>query len=111
MNTDANMEIKKILAWAIASAFHGQAEADRVSAEWERIHQAGGEPDPENVPVISGGSLLDIVVAMRKCSRSEARRLIISGAVRLNGEKVQDKSLGVTSGTVNVGNKDFARIA
>lgn len=96
--------------------FHGTKEADDALEQWEKVHQQGRIPD--SMPDVARGKTIDVVSSMRKCSRSEARRLIGSGAVRwlkdwdmvVDGVKVLDCEQELLFGVVKVGKKDFARI-
>lgn len=87
------MEAKKRLAWSLVRRFHGDGAADQVQAEFEHRFQRRQAPTsvpayhwPGDVPeVISVPELL--FQAGLVGSKSEARRLISQGAVRIGGER------------------------
>ena len=54
--------------------------------------------------------MLDAIVQIRNCSKSEARRLITSGAVKLGGEKVDEASVLVSGQIMKVGKRGFGKI-
>ncbi|HEY3225488.1 MAG TPA: tyrosine--tRNA ligase [Planctomycetota bacterium] len=87
---------KDRLARAIVSSYHPTADADAAAAEWKKKFSDKAVPD--QVPEISldalavGGkvSLTKVVAAARKCSASDARRLIEQGGVEIDGKKATD---------------------
>ena len=87
---------KDRLARAIVSSYHPAAEADAAAAEWKKKFSDKAVPD--QVPEISLDSLAadgkvslaKVVAAARKCSASEARRLIEQGGVEIDGKKAVD---------------------
>ena len=72
---------------------------------------------PDEMPEVSLMSGLTIVQVLKQAgltpSASEATRMIEQGGVKLNGEKISDKSLVLQAGTpivLQVGKRKFARI-
>jgi tyrosyl-tRNA synthetase len=93
------MEAKKKLAWEIVSIFDGNEAADRAAAHFERVHQE--RKLPEEIPYFditrisvdnaapTSASVVDIIAASGlSASKSEARRLVQQGAVRLDGKRI-----------------------
>lgn len=84
------MEAKKKLAWEIVSIFDGDEAADKAAAHFERVHQQ--RQLPEEMPtytLTSPANVVDIIHgAGFTRSKSEARRLVQQGAVKLDGERV-----------------------
>jgi tyrosyl-tRNA synthetase len=84
------MEAKKQLAWEIVSIFDGDEAAERAAAHFERVHQQGRLP--EEMPVrglVGPTNVVDVIFdAGLSRSKSEARRLVKQGAVKLDGERV-----------------------
>jgi len=112
-------DIKVLLAKEIVARFHDEAAADSALAEFEARFQRGVLPDdmPEvSVPAEEGKCLLTraMKIAGLTGSTSEAMRMIGQGAVKIDGEKVEDKGLELTVGcivVVQVGKRKFARIS
>jgi len=111
------MDAKKQLAWEIVSIFDGDEAADKAAAHFRRVHQKRQLPEdmptyrlaaPENVVnIIAGADLAR--------SKSQARRLVQQGAVRTDGEKIQDidTDIQVDEGeevVLQVGKRRFLRI-
>ncbi len=84
------METKKKLAWEIVSMYHGDGEADRAQAHFERIHQRRKLPkELPQLEVASGTNILDVLVGSGAApSKSQARRLVEGRGVKLDGEVV-----------------------
>ena len=89
------MEIKKQLADMLVGELCGPADAVRARESFERVVQQGQLP--EDAPVLSYPrhtdklSLLTLLVDGQLAdSKSEAKRLIEQGGVRLDGEKITD---------------------
>ena len=111
-------DIKVLLAQEIVARFHNQQAAEAALAEFEARFRQGMLPDdmPEIHVSAPGGSI--VVPQMLKQAglvegTSEAMRMIQQGAVKLDGERIIDKSAVVRAGTVvvaQVGKRKFARI-
>ncbi|MBI3077112.1 MAG: tyrosine--tRNA ligase [Deltaproteobacteria bacterium] len=112
-------DAKARLAEELVARYHGAEAARGARAEFDRVFRGGGLPDEvERVelrweqPRIRLPELL--VAAGLAASRSEARRLISQGGVRLNGDRVVDpehecQARGET--LVQVGKRRFRRVA
>ncbi len=109
------MDAKKQLAWEIVSIFDGDEAADKAAAHFKRVHQKRQLPKdmperhltaPENVvDIIAGADLAR--------SKSQARRLVQQGAVRLDGEKIKSIDTDITvedEAVLQVGKRRFLRL-
>ncbi|CAI06619.1 tyrosine--tRNA ligase [Aromatoleum aromaticum] len=111
-------ELKVLLAQEIVARFHSHAAAEDALADFEARFQRGVLPDdiPEvNVVVGDGGLPVFQVVKQAGLtgSTSEALRMIEQGAVRLNGERVEDKGLVLQRDqtvVLQVGKRKFASV-
>ncbi|RUM93916.1 MAG: tyrosine--tRNA ligase [Thiothrix sp.] len=112
-------DIKFELAKEMVTRFHGASMANQALDEFIRRFQKGAVPDeiPE-VELNSGNDGLPIANALKDAglvqSTSEAFRMIKQGAVKIDGEKVEDKGLKLSAGTeqvVQVGKRRFARLS
>jgi tyrosyl-tRNA synthetase len=82
--------VKQELARRIVADYHGEAAAREAESEFERVFAAGGVPDevPE-VRVDATAPLYKVIVsAGLAASNNESRRLVVQGAVSLDGETV-----------------------
>jgi tyrosyl-tRNA synthetase len=111
-------DIKVAFAQEIVERFHGKAAAQSALADFEARFKAGGVPDdmPEvSVAAADGGAAIAHVLREAKltASTSEALRMIEQGGVKLNGEKISDRSLSLPRGeavVLQVGKRKFARV-
>jgi len=112
-------DIKFELGVEIVSRFHSQAEAERAQQNFIARFQKGALPDdmPE-VSLTGADGGLPIANLLKDAgltsSTSESMRMIKQGAVRVDGERVEDTRLSVASGTEHVfqvGKRRFARVS
>lgn len=85
-------DAKMMLAREIVSIFFGEEAAGRAEAHFRTVFQERSFPEEMPVFVVEGPrSLVEVLVAAGLApSRSEARRLIRQGGVRLEGEPLMD---------------------
>lgn len=112
-------DIKFLLAEEIIARFHSPEEA--TSARESFIAQFARGAIPDDIPqhVFEAGEdgypIANLLKDAGLCSStSEAMRMVQQGAVKIDGDKVLDKSLRITSGTESVfqvGKRKFARVA
>jgi tyrosyl-tRNA synthetase len=111
-------DVKFQLGQEIVTRFHDRAAAEAAQASFVARFQKGILP--EEMPEIvlqSEGEGLAIANALKGAgltgSTSEAMRMIQQGAVRIDGERVSDRSLHVPAGgtrVFQVGKRRFARV-
>jgi tyrosyl-tRNA synthetase len=119
----APVDAKRSLARRLVARFHGEAAAEAAEAHFDRVHKEHRPPDEiEQVTIsaglISNGSVhLPALVAEHfGTSRSEARRLLEQGAIRLDGEPLPPEALDLPvseldGAVLQVGKRKFRRIA
>jgi tyrosyl-tRNA synthetase len=110
------MEAKKQLAWEIVSIFDGENAAGRAAAHFERVHQERQLPEDMPTRVLTGPTnIVDIICdAGFAPSKSQARRLVQQGAVKLNGERLTsiEADIEVTEQAVlQVGKRRFLTLS
>ena len=111
-------DIKVVLAQEIVTRFHTQKKAEEALAEFEARFQQGVLPeDLPEVSVFANEGSIGIAQLLKQAglvaSTSEALRMITQGAVKLDGEKVSDKSLELQAGQVvvaQVGKRKFGKV-
>jgi len=111
------MEAKMRLAREIVSRYHGAGVAAQAEAHFRRVFQRGDLP--AEIPVFRPGrpqvNVVDLLVeAGLAPSKSQARRLIDQGGVRVDGEPVDkiDLVLQIEEGiVVQVGKRRFVQLA
>jgi tyrosyl-tRNA synthetase len=111
-------DIKVLLAQEMVARFHSRRAAEAALTEFEARFRLGALPDdmPEiNVSAPAGSIVVPQLLKQAGLveGTSEAMRMIQQGAVKLDGERINDKSAVVKAGTVvvaQVGKRKFARI-
>lgn len=107
------------LAIEIVTRFHDAQAAESAKSEFIARFQKGAEPsDMPEISLSAEGGQLGIAHLLKGAglvsSTSEAFRMIKQGAVRIDGERVDDRSLNIDAGTTNVyqvGRRRFARVS
>jgi tyrosyl-tRNA synthetase len=110
-------DVKVKLAQEIVARFHSQRDAEEALADFEARFRHGVLPDeiPEKLVQIVDN---DIALAQLlkqtglTASTSEALRMIEQGAVKLDGQKAEDKSLRIKRGesvVIQVGKRKYAK--
>ena len=112
-------DVKVLLAQEIVQRFHSHRAAEDALADFDARFRQGAIPaDIEEVSIACGAKSLPIAQVLKQAgltgSTSEALRMIEQGGVRLDGEKVSDRSLILKAGTtvvLQVGKRKFARVS
>ena len=107
------MLVKKTMAHAIVTRYHGPQAADKAAAEFTTVFKEKGTPaDVQTVKVKKGTPLIDVLVAQKMiASKSEARRLIEQDGIKLNDKNISDVNAPVEEGIVKIGKRKFLRIS
>jgi tyrosyl-tRNA synthetase len=95
------MQVKEQLAHKIVSRYHGNEEADRAKEHFDI--QFKKKEVPHDIPVIKLPSdklnIIGAITAMGAASsNSDARRKLAGGAVKLDGNKIEDPDFKLESG-------------
>lgn len=110
-------DIKVKFAQEIVARFHSSQDAVEALKDFETRFKHGALPDeiPEKI-IQTQDSEIPLVQLLKltglTSSTSEALRMISQGAVKLNGEKVEDKSTRIIRGesvVIQVGKRKFAK--
>lgn len=111
-------DIKFELAKEIIARFHSNQAAEQAQAEFVARFSQGALPeDLEELSVSANGGELPIANLLKEAnlvaSTSEALRMIRQGAVKIDGEKVEDDKLKIAAGTsavFQVGKRRVAKV-
>ena len=111
------VEAKRALAFAITARFHSDEEAEQAADAFRR--QFTEHKIPEDIPtaILGAEPIVHLpallVDHLGVASRGEARRLITGGAVRLDGETVEEIDLpreALVGRVLQRGRRDFVRL-
>ncbi|WP_120511689.1 tyrosine--tRNA ligase [Photobacterium salinisoli] len=107
-------DVKILLAKEIIARFHSEADADAAEQDFINRFQKGAMPD--EMPEFEFAAGVAIANLLKDAelvnSTSDALRMIRQGAVKIDGDKVDDTKLELSAGTAvyQVGKRKFARI-
>jgi tyrosyl-tRNA synthetase len=109
-------DAKAQLAERIVSLFHSEADGKNAREEFDEIFKNKGMPD--EIPAVKiGQKTIDIVSLLVEAklvtSKSEARRLMEQGGVKIGHEKITDPKAVITIGApfvLQCGKRKFSRI-
>lgn len=107
------MTAKKNLARILTARFHGEEAGKKELENFEQVFSK--KELPTDLPSINanGQTYVSIILAAHFAkSKNEARRLIMQGGVKLNGEKVLEEGLVNFDGeaVLQVGKKNFIKL-
>ena len=112
-------DAKRALARALVTRYHGEAAAAEAEAAFDRVFVSRGLPEQiEEAKVPADGGdvhLPELIAEVFGGSRSEARRHLASGAVKLDGEPLADGVLDLAAADLDgrvlqVGKRRFRRL-
>ncbi|MDD5394123.1 MAG: tyrosine--tRNA ligase [Thiothrix sp.] len=112
-------DLKFLLAEELIERFHNRAAAVGAREDFITRFQKGAMPDemPE-ITLVTDGDGMPIASLLKESglvgSTSDAMRMIQQGAVKIDGEKVEDRSLLIKKGSVavfQVGKRKFAKVS
>jgi tyrosyl-tRNA synthetase len=108
-------DAKVMLALEIVDRFHGAGHGAGALEHFNARFRDGELP--EDMPEITAGAApMGVLKVLREAglaaSASEAQRNVEQGGVRIDGDRVEDKSLKLPAGTyvMQVGKRRFARV-
>jgi tyrosyl-tRNA synthetase len=109
-------DFKHKLAWEIVSIFHGDEAANKAANDAARMHQGEAPSDARALRISAPINIVDLLVASELVnSKSEGRRLVEQGGVRIEGEVINalDRMIEPVPGrerTLQAGKRKFLRL-
>lgn len=112
-------DYKVKLAMELVDRFHGVGSGEKAYADFVARFKQNQIPDDieEKTVYLNDGGSLSIASALKQAglvsSTSEAMRMVKQGAVKIEGEKVEDTKLNLPSdfiAVVQVGKRKFAKV-
>ena len=110
-------DIKFLLCEEIITRFHSKEDAEKAKQDFIQRFQKGAMPDemPEaNIDLGEGMPVANLIKEAQLCpSTSEAMRMVKQGAVKINGERIEDPKMLVQEKddfVLQVGKRKFAKI-
>jgi tyrosyl-tRNA synthetase len=118
----APVEAKRALGRRLVARFHGDEAAALAEERFDRVHKEHRAPEEIEEVRIAAGDISDgklhlpaLIAEHFGTSRSEARRLLEQGGIRLDGEPLGPEALDIETNrldgaVVQVGKRQFRRI-
>lgn len=105
-------DVKAELAHMVVTQFHSNKDADDAAAHFVQVFQRGELPDEIDAFEIDGeGNIVEVLLASGLASsKTEARRLIDQGAVKLDNQLVKNPDDMVSEGVLQRGKRHFVRL-
>jgi len=116
------VEAKRALARALVARFHDEQAAKSAEEHFDRVHKEHLPPEDVEEVILSPNLISDgkvhvpaLVAEYFGTSRSEARRLLGQGGIRLDGQPLESDQLDVDVGSlagavIQVGRRQFRRV-
>lgn len=99
---------KKRLSFKIVNQIKGKDEAIKALDIFENLSQKSSVPD--DIEEFKLDNIIDIVCLIRKCSRSEARRLFKSNAISVNNIKIAEDFELKIGDIIKAGKRNFGLV-
>ena len=102
-------DIKFDLAHAIVTRVYGEKEAEAAHAAW--INDVQEDNQPSDIPTIElKADIVETLAAGTSDSKSQIRRSLSEGAVKVNGNKVDEQYDLASGDTIQIGKKRWFQI-
>ncbi|MEO1927909.1 MAG: tyrosine--tRNA ligase [Nautiliaceae bacterium] len=105
---------KEMLAIEIVDRFHGKGTGLKAKEHFDKVHKQGQIPDDIKIFELEPTNIVDALVATKLASsKSEARRHIKGGAIRINQEKISDQNINLEPNKdyiLQIGKRKFAKV-
>jgi tyrosyl-tRNA synthetase len=104
-------DAKASLARTIVARYHGEKAAEEAETTWNKQFREGNKPDEIEAAKVKSGPALDVIAQAFDISKSEARRLMTQGGVKVDDEVVKDHEATIGSDcTIQLGKRRFKQI-
>ena len=110
-------DAKRLLAHDLVARFHSPEAAAEAASQWDQVFVKQGEPDEiEEADFSSSDGVVHmpaLIAELFGVSRSEARRLITSGGIRLDDEPIEDIDVSperLDGRVLRIGRRQFRRL-
>ncbi len=87
---DKPRDTKASLARAVVARYYDNKVALKAEKDWEKQFIAGEKPSDIETFKTKKGSVIDVVALAFDVSKSEARRLLTQGGIKINDEVIRD---------------------
>lgn len=109
-------DLKMELAYEIVKIYHGEKKAEEANQEFNKVFRKHGLPEKISTIVLKTKDykIVDLLMTTKLApSKSQARRLILGNAVKINGKTANDPKANININSdlvVQVGKRHFKKI-
>ena len=106
-------KVKEDLAIEIINRFHGDGSGEKAKEEFDKVHKQNDIPSDIKEFSLNKIGIIDALFETKLAqTKSEARRHIKGGAVKINGEKISDFDIMLENGEyiLQIGKRKFAKV-
>lgn len=98
--TRSPKEWKEKLAHELVKMYHGEKEADKAMEEFAKVFSRKELPSEIEIVEGAGKTVTDWIVGIVPTSKTEAKRLIDQGAIKINGTPIENWGHELASGDI-----------
>ena len=110
-NGDNPRDTKASLARHIVARYHGEKTATEAEETWNKQFREGNKPEEIKTTKVKKGSVLDVVAEAFDLSKSEARRLVEQGGIKIDDATVDSVDHKIDKDClIQVGKRRYKRI-
>jgi tyrosyl-tRNA synthetase len=104
-------DAKASLARTIVARYHGDKAAQDAEVTWNKQFREGNKPDQIETTKVKAGLAVDVVAVAFELSKSEVRRLMSQGGVKVDEQVVKDHEAKISkSCLVQVGKRRYKHV-
>ena len=108
--------LKMLLAYKIVEMYHGKSAAITAEESFKQVFEEKLNPDEIKAFKIKERNIIEVLVATKLAtSKSEARRLIVQGGIKVDGQEIKDENfmignIDADGVVIQKGKRHFAKI-
>lgn len=109
-------ELKMLLAYTLVKMYHSIKDAIKAEENFKQVFESGKNPDDMPIVKTSKKNIIEILeITKLVSSKTEARRLIKQGGIKVDGKKISDenfeiKKIDKDGVVIQKGKRHFAKI-
>lgn len=104
-------DAKASLARTIVARYHGETAAEEAEATWNKQFREGNKPDQIETVSVKKGLVIDVVANAFELSKSEVRRLMSQGGVKIDEQVVKYHEAKISKDClVQVGKRRYKQV-
>jgi tyrosyl-tRNA synthetase len=99
---------KFMLAFSVVEQLKGSQEAEEAKKFFEET--VCKKEMPVDMPEFNTDTIINIISLFKSCSKSAARRLLVEGGIKVNGQKQIEDSIASSGDLIQIGKRGFVKV-